>query len=190
MLAVSRPTSKDMKELILTRKHWQVFIGLLVGLFLAEYLVDIVANVLGYQFLSKEYTAIRLLLTTPVVISYPLFIGLGLNARLRDKEKFQQTTYWRPLLLTVIFLATYLLVIFVVDNESIEFYGLGVINATSLISIFSFPARRLKSIELKRNAGIWEYTPETFQFLCWPLGIWWTQPRLNKIATRDVVINE
>ena len=58
------------------------------------------------------------------------------------------------------------------------------------VELIDNAGRVVKSIELKRNAGIWEYTPETFQFLCWPLGIWWTQPRLNKIATRDVVINE
>jgi hypothetical protein len=59
-----------------------------------------------------------------------------------------------------------------------------------MMKIFSFPARPLKSIELKRNAGIWEYTPEAFQFLFWPLGLWWTQPTINRIVTKELIIEE
>lgn len=177
-----------MRQLILTSRHWQIFIAFLAMILLAEYLVDIISNLFSYDFLSNQYRATRILLTTPVVLSYPLLAGFGLDDKLKDSEKFQRTTNWRLLALTVIFLATYLLAIFSVDNDSIIFYGLSAINIASFVSLSSFPARRLKSIELKRNAGIWEYTPEAFQFLCWPLGVWWTQPRINRIATNDTVI--
>lgn len=52
-------------------------------------------------------------------------------------------------------------------------------SAAAFCALFlaSLPAKALRSIELKRNAGIWQ----TFQFILWPLGIFWLQPRINDV---------
>jgi hypothetical protein len=46
----------------------------------------------------------------------------------------------------------------------------------------------LKSIELRRNAGVWEYAADTFNFMLWPIGVFWIQSRINEIPEREIVI--
>jgi hypothetical protein len=64
------------------------------------------------------------------------------------------------------------------------------INFSLLFKICSFGARPMKSIELKRTAGFWEYGEESFQFFLWPLGLWWTQPKINRLVNKDIIIEE
>lgn len=68
--------------------------------------------------------------------------------------------------------------------------GISLILLVMLSFICAVPGKQLKSIELKRNAGIWEYVPETFQFLIWPLGVLWLQPRINRTLERKIIIKE
>ncbi len=179
-----------MTQIILKSTHWAIFLGIVLLTFLAEYLTDITASLLLYDFQTDEYRAIRTTLTTLILLPYPLFAGFELDDRLAKCEKFERVPRWRPIAFVMIFLTTSFLAIITTERGSLAFFGLGAINIVSFLGVFSFPARRLKSIELRRNAGIWEYTPETFQFLVWPLGVWWLQPRLNKIAAKETIIIE
>ena len=57
--------------------------------------------------------------------------------------------------------------------------------------IHSLPAKQLKSIELKRNAGIWEYVPATFNFFMWPsMEVFFLQPRINRLLQNRIAIED
>ena len=64
---------------------------------------------------------------------------------------------------------------------------IAVIGVVGFTRLGAFPAREIRSIELKRNAGIWEYASETFQMIYWPLAVLWMQPRVNKIANKKAI---
>jgi hypothetical protein len=65
--------------------------------------------------------------------------------------------------------------------------GFATITLFVLFKFIQFPSRTIKSIELKREAGLWEYIADSFTILCWPLGIFWIQPRINKINSKNLV---
>lgn len=179
-----------MRLSILKQRHWTIFIAFLVCMLGAHLIVEFIADIFDLRWFDKSKQVTEFLLTMPVLFSYPFLVDQQLRSKLKGQVNFKRTTNSYLIIVTVLFLATYLLTIFAAEFESIVFYVLGIINALCMLTLFSFPARLLKSIELKRNAGLWEYVPETFQFLCWPLGVWWIQPRLSKIATKNIIIAE
>jgi hypothetical protein len=58
---------------------------------------------------------------------------------------------------------------------------IAIIGVFVLFKFVQFPSRTINSIELKREAGLWEYIADSVQILFWPLCIWWIQPRINRI---------
>lgn len=48
-----------------------------------------------------------------------------------------------------------------------------------IYKFYKVSSKALRSVELKRDAGFWEYIASTFQIFAWPLCIWWIQPRIN-----------
>jgi hypothetical protein len=92
-------------------------------------------------------------------------------------------------------------------NDRERLTGLESISTTELVTrillscvviyfIYNFyrvPSQALKSFELKREAGFWEYVAVTFQIFAWPLCIWWIQPRINnafkKLQNKSISTN-
>ena len=61
----------------------------------------------------------------------------------------------------------------------------GIYLAIAIFQIVGFIAKTLKTIELNRIPGIGEFIGDLFLFFLWPIGIWFLQPRINKIASGD-----
>lgn len=55
----------------------------------------------------------------------------------------------------------------------------------AMFQFFFYPGKALKSIELNQEAGIGEYFGYFILMIFWPIGIWWIQPKLNKIETAN-----
>ena len=130
------------------------------------------------------------------VTAYPLLLGLGFNryiptSDLRREQNFRTFIIF-GCIWTVIFFVTEVLklMLFTADNAT-EFQLPSIVIATIalfvLFKFIQFPSRTIKSIELKREARFWEYIADLFTILCWPLGIWWIQPRINKISDKNLV---
>jgi hypothetical protein len=47
----------------------------------------------------------------------------------------------------------------------------------------------IKSVELKRDVPFGDFTGEFFAFLFYPVGLWFVQPRLNKIFENDMTLD-
>jgi hypothetical protein len=179
-----------MDTRILTQKHWVIFISFLALTVLAEVVVSFIAHIFNFGWLGRPRQVSEFLLQMPLYFSYPFLIGNALNHRLKGHTKFERLATLHLAIIAGLFFGAYLLRLAVIDTGSAFDLLLWSINVVCWLILFSVPAKQLKSIELKRNAGIWEYVPETFQIICWPLGVWWLQPRLNKIATKHVSISE
>lgn len=138
---------------------------------------------------SPESVIVQLILfaTGVLYFSYPVIIGLKLNKVVAGQEKFRSTS---PRLITtcIVIMTTSFIMGLTLPIESPWDYLIPLTVIPCFLFVLSWPARPLKSIELRRNAGIWEYIPDAFQFIVWPMGVWWIQPRLNDLDEEKILI--
>jgi hypothetical protein len=144
----------------------------------------------GLELSDKFYRTTVFLLTFPLYLSYPMLIGRDLNIQLSRQGKFKPSSIRSLIVPSIVLIINFLIGLYLERPIMWITLSLTAINLICLLRIVSVPARQLKSIELRRNAGVWEYVPETFQFLYWPLGVWWTQPRINRMTTKEVTIEK
>jgi hypothetical protein len=174
---------------ILILKHWQILLLLLAYEF----------GLVGLLILTKiELPRIveSLIFGYIPLTIYPLLLGLGFNKYIptpdlnREKNYKQFVTF--GCIWTALFFGTEILKLRLLTEDNVkDFQFLAIIIATItlfvLFKFIQFPSRTIKSIELRREAGFWEYVADSFTILCWPLGIWWIQPRINKISNKNLV---
>jgi hypothetical protein len=178
-----------MGKTVLKRKNWEIFLVFIAVQFLVLPTIIIVSFLFGPGPESVTVQLIEFFVTGLVYFSYPVMVGLKLNQLVSGQEKFKVTS--TQFIMTCIIIMTTGYILGLTLNIGRPWYYL--IPMTVLpcfLIILSWPARPLKSIELRRNAGIWEYVPEAFQFIVWPLGVWWIQPRLNGLDEEKVRIEE
>jgi hypothetical protein len=60
------------------------------------------------------------------------------------------------------------------------------ISWATLIYCSLFSGRLLKMAELKRDVSLSEFIKSSIGFLFYPIGVWWLQPRINKIFEKDL----
>ena len=124
-------------------------------------------------------------------IAYPVLTSKRLSDLLSGEPLFERTDS-RKLIAAAIATITLMTCMPLIANHSPEALhaGISAILLVMLSFICAVPGKQLKSIEMKRNAGIWEYVPDAFLFLLWPLGVLWLQPRINRILERKIIIKE
>ena len=182
---------------VATRKHWQIFLGFIIILVVTNEILDTILNYFGYSPFDTLSRAIKSLVTFPLYLSYPYLVGEDLNALLKQQTKFTPISNRLFLILIAMLMIPNFISYFYLDSLGDKpdaptwlTIVLLVLNFSLLFKICSYGARPMKSIELKRTAGFWEYGKESFQFLFWPLGLWWTQPIINRIAAKEIIIKE
>lgn len=173
----------------MTLRHWQILLLLLVYEF----------GLVGLLILTKiELPRIveALIFGYIPLTVYPFLLGLGVNKYIPTSDLNREKNFKTFLIFggiwTVLFFVTEILKLILLTEDNVtDFQPLGIIVATItlfvLFKFIQFPSRTIKSIELKREAGFWEYIADSFTVLCWPLGIWWIQPRINKINSKNLV---
>ncbi|HEY5746594.1 MAG TPA: hypothetical protein VIU12_10995 [Chryseolinea sp.] len=173
-------------RLILTLRHWQIF------LLLWAFDFSIVGLLTLTQFDLPEILWNFIFGWIPLTV-YPLLLGLGLHKHVvpaGEKTDRDFKTF-------IIFLCVWIVFFFGTEvlksqldfGEHLPDMPLRIVAAISLFVLFKFiqfPSRTINSIELKREAGFWEYIADSFRILCWPLGIWWIQPRINRINDKKM----
>jgi hypothetical protein len=174
---------------ILNIKPWVIFLAFLLifgpMVVLIDYikflLDDPVVTILGTVFLLTIY------------LLYPMLVGLNLRSLLSSQTRYVKRTDISLMLDWCMVLIPYSITSLVNFRESmpnITVLAIGVVGLIGIARIGSFSAYQIRSIELRRNAGTWEYISETLQMIYWPLGVLWMQPRINRIATRTTKISE
>jgi len=80
------------------------------------------------------------------------------------------------------------------DGKGIKFTGIWIFPVLYMFFAYfythSFPAKTLRSIETGQKASLGDYLGDFFLFLFLPIGIWFLQPRINKIAATLDFIDE
>lgn len=160
---------------VLRFKHWQVFLILILGLYLN--------NVR----LPDNLTLTTILSVTGGIIyfSWIPIIGRALYRRLPKEIEFNYKLF---VINSIIWLTAYsILTILTIQTmgQTIKYGQLLmvlILTFYSALSYYMFPAKVLKTIENKQKAdnedGFWYFL--LFAFL--PIGIWVLQPRINKVT--------
>jgi len=162
-----------MTKFFLTAKHWQIFLLFLFGTFNANFTYE------G----RPTVTIVVRLIGTLISFSWVLFVGHGLYNYLPKKIHFNYNLF---LVNFFICLTAYTTVMILSDGDGMTFNGLpalpGFYVFYALLYITTFPGRLLKSIEIDEKAKLGGYIGNFFLLIFWPIGIWFLQPRINKVV--------
>jgi hypothetical protein len=190
-LSVTTTIDTQMKESILTIPAWQLFLAFVIGSVISEISAFAAAAYFNWDLLYGPYPTLRVGLEMLIGLTYPYLVGCELSRR---RATGSRPTSHKRIILT-------LLVAIVVNLLSVyymEVYGFlsivaamtALFNLIFLLTVISFPARELKSIELKRRAGFIESWKEMLQFMIWPVSVWWLQPTLTYIVIEEEVLGK
>lgn len=196
---------------ILRAKHWQLFL-LTFGLQLVTqitFMVIMVSSIIqdpqefGNPFAVFgiiKYFFVILLIVMSIYFSWYWAVGTHLQEFIpegnRRKTKFFKVTILTPLL--YFFLVFMLIAIFVRESffNDPNFVVIGILAVFGFLlhffSIFCifynvyFVAKTIKTAELQREAVFGEYIGEFFLILIFPIGIWFIQPRINRMVQKDM----
>jgi hypothetical protein len=158
---------------ILELKHWQVFLILIAGLFISSLKIE------------NNQTLTTILALTGIIIyfSWILFVGHGLYQLLPHKIELNYNLF---IINSFVWLTAYVAVIVISDGEGMTFNGIAALPGFYVFYAFlhfmMFPARTLKSIERGRKADVGECIGDFFLIIFLPIGIWFLQPRINKVT--------
>lgn len=167
---------------ILKAKHWQVFLILLLGLFLNNTLAE------GNQTLTMVFAITGLL----IILIWPLLIGHALYDFLPKRVDLNYNLFLINGFISLLVISV--ITIFSV-GQRMTFTGLAALPMFyvfyAFLHLYGFPAKELKSIEKGDEASIGEYIGYFFLIVFLPIGIWILQPKINKIVNeREKLINE
>jgi hypothetical protein len=115
-------------------------------------------------------------------MSYPLIVGIFLQDYLPRNIELNINLFQ---INSFICIAFYAGVMIISNGKGMTFNGLAAILFLyvfyAFIHFLGFPAKTLKTIELRKKASLGEYIGDFFLIVFLPLGIWFLQPRINKI---------
>ncbi len=161
--------------LLLKLKHWQIFLLLFFSAFITNF------TWVGYELLNALLNLLGVLL----YMFWYFVIGLELSDELPRKVELPKTLFiinGFVLIISAIVLSMFFGGSFE-SNGLIAFIWIAYL-MYAMIQFFFYPGKALKSIELKREAGVGEYYGYLLLMIFWPIGIWWIQPKLNKLEAR------
>jgi hypothetical protein len=165
---------------ILNIKHWQLFM-LICGV----QIIITTLNDFDYVYRRITYSTAIDLVGMFVGISFFVFwlwsVSIVLNRKQKTEIKLNVSLFK---ISTLLFVANILITsILILGATSEEFLlVLTLISFGFFIYAVLFTAKTLKTTELRRVAGISEYIGDFLLFILFPLGIWFLQPRINKIS--------
>jgi len=158
---------------ILRLKHWQVFLILILGLFINNFTIED----------NQTLTTILRLTGAVIYFSWGLLVGHGLYQIASDKLNLNYNLF---LINSFVWLTAYMIVIIISDGQGMTFTGVealpGFYVFFAFLHFLMFPARTLKSIEKDKKADIGECIGDFFLIVFLPIGIWFLQPRINKVT--------
>lgn len=181
-------------RIFLTLKHWQLFV-LLVGIPMVLPFI-----IIGSFIFARDPTILFISFPTLMILDMVVFFGwfysLGTNLfkRLPVTVKMSLTTFKIFLFIPVVFMVFLLVFMFgmvstTLSGEQPNLLIFALIIPLDLFCMFClfycmyFIAKALKAVELQKTVTFNDYVGEFFLLWFYPVGIWFLQPRINKLIT-------
>ncbi|NBW38952.1 MAG: hypothetical protein EBR30_28835 [Cytophagia bacterium] len=166
---------------LLRSKHWQIFLILIVVLILGDIKIE------GNPILTITLNAVG----TLIYFLWPILVGHELQNYLPRKIELNYTFFMINGFLIVLAITAGAIIY---EGEAWHFEGIAALPIFYILFavfyVFSFPGRTLLSIENKKEAALSESIGEFFLTFFLPIGIWFLQPRLNRIVDANKEDNE
>jgi len=166
---------------ILKLKHWQLF-GLMIGAGVIGAFSDLHTN--------KIALAISNLFLVGIYISWLWAMCINLYTKLPSTASLNLGIFKLCMLIPSIYI---LILSFLFSGDLFETQGGNLVGfATIIIPVhlcsafcifwcLTFVAKSLKAAELQRPVTFRDYVGEFFLFWFFPIGVWFIQPRINKM---------
>jgi len=158
---------------ILTLKHWQIFLVLVVGALMYNF------NIEGDQF----STMIIRIIGAVIYSLWPILAGNELNQLLPRKVTVNFNFFLINILIS---LGTFISILVLSNGEGMTFTGIYAIPMLyvffAILYCLAFPAKLLNCIEAGKEVSVGQYLGDFFLVLFLPIGIWFLQPRINKVV--------
>ncbi|HTH57026.1 MAG TPA: hypothetical protein VL728_13340 [Cyclobacteriaceae bacterium] len=163
-------------KFFLTAKHWQIFILILLILILSEIKFDT----------NPTLTMTINLAGTILYFIWPMVVGHELQNYLPKKIELNYTFFMINGFILILGLVGGAII---AGGEEIHFNGIAAIPFFylffALFYYFSFPGRTMRTIENGKETGLSESIGDFFLTFFLPLGIWFLQPRINRIIEAE-----
>jgi hypothetical protein len=161
---------------VLRAKHWQIFLILIGFLYLNSFVAHI----------SELVDDVTYLLYFTLQIGWMLSLGFELNKRSTPERNFGLILAIGLITIAMAFIFRLSMdesqfLLFIQNHGHYVWLGMCLFLATSVIVISAFSAKALKLIETSGEVDINDYFTDFLAILFWPIGIWFIQPRINKI---------
>ena len=177
-------------------KHWQLFV-LLIGIPIALEFFTV-----GFIFTADDFSSglerflrifpVLLLLYIGALFGWLWSVGIFLSKKLPTDAPMPSGLFKGALIIPTMYILfiCWFVAKLMWGNEMSELFleeNLGIIltaHFTSMACLFYvlyFDAKALTSVELQRPALLGDYIGEFFLFWFFPVGLWFLQPRINKL---------
>lgn len=171
--------------MILKLKHWQIFIGLMFFTALPFLLADTNLGVGNVS--SIELKTIFVVIGQIVFFSWVLLLGLSLNKIEENPHHFSKILLVISTLCCILGYGDLQLQTLSANSSSIHAIissFLSLLTFFGLFYTFKNVSQSLKSIEIGEKAKFKDYILDAIWIFMFPIGIWFIQPRLNRIYER------
>lgn len=192
-----------MIDKLLRAKHWQIFL-LMIGIPITFQLI--LMFLLFSNFDSNHQVIFRLYSIFPIlmILSFSIFFGwfwsmaIGLQSKIPNSIQMKVTKFKIFFFIPFIYINLFFVAL------SLRFFGMGqtglfpnrfienlilFIIPMHLLSMFCmfyilyFTAKTIKTVELQRRTKFGDFISEFFLLWFYFIGIWFIQPKVNKLAT-------
>lgn len=173
-------------KFILAASDWQIFFAFILSFSIILGITIPLLMIFNFSF--HIFEIIYVFFSLIGYSGYPFLVGYSLHKHTSILKQTTEKEFNSFIIYGIVWIPSHFISVSF-DNSVILKGIFGVIGLYAMIRFISFPARTLRSIELGRKAGIWEYFIYCFNFLWWPLGAWWVQPRINQVSDRLAKLN-
>lgn len=170
--------------IFLRLRHWLIFL-LTYGLFVVVYAVLFISD----RFLSLAIDTdswLRLvLLIQAISLVFANFWKYAIGTRLHQRQHYNSfllLIFRWVLYFSTLFDAARFVVFPAIGYDEGSFgQPVAIISIVGSIYCAFFNARMLNSVELQRDTSFKDLLGDFLAFIFYPIGVWWIQPRVNKI---------
>ena len=168
---------------VLTAKHWQIFLFLMFAMVLGNFTVE------GQSLLNT----ISKIIGAVILLAWPFILGLELYRYLPERIELGNTLIIINGLLIIL---SAIALVIISNGQEMNYSGSGLKALPVFYFIFAilhilfFPGKVLRSIELGHKASFGDYIGYGVLIWFWPIGIWFLQPKVNKVVKEQLTVEE
>lgn len=161
---------------ILRLKHWQIFLVLVISGIMYNFTIE-----------GDQLSTMIIRIVGAIIYSlWPILTGNELNQFLPKKVTVNFNFFLINILIS---LCTFISILVLSNGEGMTFTGIYAIPMFyvffAILYCLAFPAKLLNCIETGKEVSMGQYLGDFFLVFFLPIGIWFLQPRINKVVENE-----